>query len=240
MYTATAEYYDLIYSTIKDYASEVAQLTTLLRRHNPACTSVLDVACGSGEHARRLAAEGFHVDGLDLDPVFLTIARRKHPAGRFFEADMHDFHVRSRYDAVLCLFSSIGYLKTLERVTDALRCFREHLTPGGVIVVEPWFPPGGLDTTRVLTHVGESDGARVTRTASAQVDGRLSRVRFDYEITAPSGTRHASEVHELGLFTVEEQLNAFRDAGLDAEHDPKGLMDRGLFVATPSVTASAS
>jgi len=233
MYTATAEYYDLIYSTFKDYASEVTQLTSLLRRHNPACISVLDVACVSGKHARRLAAEGFRVDGLDLDPAFLAIARRKHPTGQFFHADMRDFHLPSRYDAVLCLFSSIGYLKTLDRVSDALRCFREHLAPGGLMLVEPWFPPGALDTTRIVTHVGEADGVRVTRTARAQVDGRVSRLFFGYEITDAAGTRHASEVHELGLFTVEEQLDAFRDAGLGVEHDPKGLMDRGLFVATP-------
>jgi SAM-dependent methyltransferase len=231
MYTATAEYYDLIYSTFKDYASEVTQLTSLLRRHNPACTSLLDVACGTGEHARLLAAAGFRVDGLDLDPAFLALARRKHPAGRFFEGDMHDFHVPSRYDAVLCLFSSIGYLKTLDRVADALRGFRKHLNSGGVIVVEPWFPPGGLDPARVTTVVGEAAGVRVSRTARAQVDGRISRLFFDYDITDAAGTRHASEVHELGLFTVEEQLNTFREAGLDVEHDPKGLMDRGLFVA---------
>ena len=232
MYTATAEYYDLIYSTFKDYASEVTQLTTLLRRQNPACTSLLDVACGSGEHARLLAAAGFRVDGLDLDPAFLAIARRKNPDGRFFEADMCDFHLPFRYDAVLCLFSSIGYVKTLDRVADALRCFREHLAPGGgVIVVEPWFPPGALDPFRVATNVGEASGVRVSRTARTEIIGRLSRLFFDYEITDATGTHHGSEVHELGLFTTEEQLEAFRQAGLDVEHDPKGLMDRGLFVA---------
>jgi len=35
----------------------------------------------------------------------------------------------------------------------------------------------------------------------------------------------------LGLFTTPELMRAFQDAGLDAEHDPKGLTDRGLFVA---------
>jgi SAM-dependent methyltransferase len=231
MYTASAEYYDLIYSTFKDYATEVAQLTGLLRRINPAATSVLDVACGSGEHARRLSAQGFRVDGLDLDPAFLAIARRKNPDGRFFEGDMCDFHLPFRYDAVLCLFSSIGYMKTLDRVTDALHRFREHLAPGGVIVVEPWFPPGGLDPSRLTTNVGEANGVRVSRTARAEIVGRLSRLFFDYEITDAGGTRHASEVHELGMFTTEEQLDAFHQVGLDVEHDPKGLMDRGLFIA---------
>lgn len=233
MFSASAEFYDLIYSTFKDYATEVAQLTSLLRRLNPACTTLLDVACGTGEHARLLSAQGFRVDGLDLDPAFLAIARRKNPDGRFFEADMSDFHLPHRYDAVLCLFSSIGYMKTLDRVTGALRCFREHLVPGGVVVVEPWFPPGGLDPARVATNVGEANGIRVSRTSRVVIDGRVSRLLFDYEITDAAGIRHASEVHELGQFTTEEQLQAFHQAGFDVEHDPKGLMDRGLFVAKP-------
>src|SRR6266581_5915433 len=142
MFTASAEFYDLIYSTFKDYPGEAAQIASLLRRHNPRCQTVLDAACGTGEHVRLLAAEGFAVDGLDLDPAFVRISQQKHRTGRFFEADMSDFHLLHRYDAVLCLFSSIGYLKTLDRVGQALIRFREHLAPGGVIVIEPWFPPG--------------------------------------------------------------------------------------------------
>jgi SAM-dependent methyltransferase len=231
MFSASAEFYDLIYFTFKDYAAEARQIASLLRRLNPGCASVLDVACGTGEHARLLTADGFAVDGLDLDPAFVRIAQRKHPAGRFFEADMADFHLPHRYDAVLCLFSSIGYVRTLDRVGAALRCFREHLLPGGVIVVEPWFPPGALDPTRVARNVGEANGVRVSRVSRVAIEGRLSRLNFEYEITDGTGTRRTSEVHELGLFTTAELLAAFEDAGLAADHDPRGLTDRGLFVA---------
>jgi 2-polyprenyl-3-methyl-5-hydroxy-6-metoxy-1,4-benzoquinol methylase len=127
MFSASAEFYDLIYSTFKDYVAEAAQIASLLRRLNPQCQAVLDVACGTGEHARLLATRGFVVDGIDLDPAFVRVAEQKHPAGRFFEADMSDFHLSHRYDAVLCLFSSIGYLQTLDRVSRAFACFREHL-----------------------------------------------------------------------------------------------------------------
>src|SRR5688572_19044999 len=129
MFNASAEYYDLIYSAFKDYAGEVAQVAALLRRANPYGRTVLDVGCGTGEHARLLAADGFVVDGLDVEPSFVRIAAGKHPAGRFFEADMSNFHLAQRYDALLCLFSSIGYLRTLDRVRNALRCFHEHLAP---------------------------------------------------------------------------------------------------------------
>ncbi len=231
MFNASAEFYDQIYSTFKDYDAEAVRIASLLRQVNPRCQTVLDVACGTGEHARLLAADGFAVDGLDLDAAFVRLARQKHPAGRFFEADMSDFHLPHRYDAVTCLFSSIGYLRTLDRVVRALTCFREHLAPGGVIVVEPWFAPGVLDVNRVARNIGEANGVRVTRVSRVEVEGRLSRLRFEYEIAAATGTRQASEVHELGLFTVAELMEAFRNAGLNAEYDPKGLADRGLYLA---------
>lgn len=231
MFTASAEFYDLIYSTKKDYKAEAANIAALLRRANPGSRTILDAACGTGEHARHLAAEGFAVDGLDLDPSFVEIARRKNPGARIIHGDMADFHVPHRYDAVVCLFSSIGYLQTLARVTAALRCFREHLAPDGVVVVEPWFAPGVLDPNRVTENVGEADGVRVRRICHIEIEDRISRLRFDYDITDATGTRHGRELHQLGLFTPEEMLAAFRDAGLDAEFDPQGLTDRGLYVA---------
>ena len=231
MFSASAEFYDLIYSTFKDYAAEAAQIAGLLRQLNPPCQNVLDVACGTGEHARLLAAHGFVVDGIDLDPAFVRIAEQKHPAGRFFVADMSDFNISQRYSAVLCLFSSIGYLLTLDRVRRAFTCFRNHLTPRGFIVVEPWFAPGLLDPARVTQQTAEANGTRVSRVSRVEIEGTISRLHFDYEITDPTGTRHASEVHELGLFTSAELLQTFQEAGLQADHDPKGLTDRGLYVA---------
>jgi SAM-dependent methyltransferase len=231
MFSQTAELYDLIYGPLKDYAAEAAEIAALLRTVHPTCRTVLDVACGTGEHARLLATtHGFEVDGLDLEPALVRIARRKHPAGRFFEADMSDFHLPQRYDAITCLFSSIGYLRTLERVGRALRRFREHLAPSGVILVEPWFAPGVLDPDRVTRHTGEADGVRVERVGRVALDGRMSRLHFAYRISGPDGVRETTEVHELGLFTTAELLEAFAAAGLSAEFDPQGPTGRGLYV----------
>ena len=234
MFRASAEFYDLIYSAKKDYKAEAVQIAEILRRANPQCRTLLDVACGTGEHVLHLAALGFEADGLDVDPAFIAIARRKNPARKFFEADMAGFHLPQRYDAVLCLFSSIGYLETLPRVTQALRCFREHLAPGGAVVVEPWFTPDVLDSSRVFETAVESEGVKVKRTSHVEIEGRISRLRFDYEITDAAGSRHATEFHELGLFTVEEMMLAFRTAELAPEYDPAGLTGRGLYVARPA------
>jgi len=64
-----------------------------------------------------------------------------------------------------------------------------------------------------------------------QVDGRISRIRFEYLIGRPTGIEHASEIHELGLFTKEEMLACFHAAGLSADYDSAGVSDRGLYVS---------
>ncbi len=232
MFSESAELYDLIYAQFKDYPAEAERIAALIRQVHPEARRLLDVACGTGEHARLLAqSHGFQVDGLDLDPAMVRLAAAKLPAGDFRVADMIDFDLGRSYDAVLCLFSSIGYVRTLDNVRRTLASFRRHLAPGGVIVVEPWFAPGVLEPGRVTVNTAEAEGVQVCRMAHTSVDGRISRLRMDYLIGRPDGIRHASEVHELGLFTQEEMQASFRAAGLAAEHDPVGLTDRGLYVA---------
>ena len=232
MFTASAELYDLIYSRFKDYPAEATQVAALIRAAHPHAKRILDVACGTAEHARLLTRDhGFQVDGLDLDPGFARVAREKLPDATVFEADMVDFALPGRYDIVLCLFSSIGYLRSLENVERALGRFRAHLAEGGLVVVEPWFAPGVLEDGRVMATVAEGKDVTVCRMSHLEIDDRLSRINFEYLIGRPTGVKHAAEVHELGLFTVEEMLGCFRGAGLNAQYDPQGPFDRGLYIA---------
>lgn len=238
MFNESAELYDLIYSSFKNYEAETEALAGILRSANPACRTVLDVACGTGEHARLLGERyGFEVDGIDLEPGFVRIASRKNPSGRFTVDDMTRFDLGRRYDAVICLFSAIGYVRTLDGLRDALRCFRAHVNPSGVIVVEPWFTPGVLDDGHESSAVTEANDIRVARRSRTEIDGRISRLHFDYDVTDHGRSYQTSEIHELGLFTVDETRAAFEDQDMSVDFDAKGLIGRGLYVARPRESA---
>jgi SAM-dependent methyltransferase len=100
------EFYDAIYSH-KDYAAEAARVHELIRHRCPGARTLLDVACGTGRHLEQLRA-WYHVEGLDLDTRLLAAAQARLPAVLLHEADMRDFALGCRFDAITCLFSAIG------------------------------------------------------------------------------------------------------------------------------------
>jgi SAM-dependent methyltransferase len=234
MFSRTAELYDAFYRE-KDYRAEARSVAGVIRARVPTAATLLDVACGTGEHARFLAEDhAFSVEGTDLEPGLLKIAATKVPAAAFHVADMVDFALGRRYDAVTCLFGSIGYVRTEPALRRALAAMARHLVPGGVLVVEPWFEPGTMTHGFVtLLSTELPDGATACRMSHTRVDGRLSHLRFEYLLGDANGLRRESEVHELALFSRDETTAAMSAAGLrDIAFDEQGPSGRGLYVAT--------
>lgn len=235
MFSSSTDIYDVIYSW-KDYASEAAIVKALIDQELPEATSVLDVACGTGEHIRHLLPlKSYDVTGIDIEPGFVQIAASKNPQAHFVCADMAEFELNTRFDVVLCLFSAIGYVKTLEAAQRAILQFAKHVAPGGVILVEPWFPPDEWRPSTVHVISTEANDTKVVRMSRSDVNGRISTVDFHYLVGTIAQIRHFREVHELGLFTREEMTACFEQAGLQVRYDEVGLNGRGLYIARPRV-----
>jgi SAM-dependent methyltransferase len=97
---------------------------------------VLDLACGHGRIANRLAARGANVTGLDADPFFLARAREAGPGVAYLEGDMRALPwAEPRFDAAVLWFTSFGYFDE-ETNGAVLRGVRRVLRAGGRLVVE--------------------------------------------------------------------------------------------------------
>jgi SAM-dependent methyltransferase len=229
-----AALYDLFYKSMKDYAGEAGDIANLIRRARPDCRTLLDVGCGTGEHARLLGeVHGFEVDGVDLDPSMLAIARTKWPQGRFEIADMKDFHLGRRYDGVLTLFGAIAHALTVSRLRDTLACMREHLVAGGVAIVQPYLTPDEVRVGMAEYTVASGD-LRVRRIRRSLADHERQLLHFHFSVEGPGGVQELDEVHDLGLFTVDDMLAAFAAVGLAATYDPGSppkLGGRGFYIA---------
>jgi hypothetical protein len=80
-----------------------------------------------------------------------------------------------------------------------------------------------------VTQVSKPD-LKIVRMSLSKQRGKLSLIEFQYLIGTPKGIEHSVEIHELGLFTHREYLDAFKSAGLNVTHDPEGLDGRGLYI----------
>jgi SAM-dependent methyltransferase len=229
MFVKTARYYDKIYS-FKDYKAEAERLMAIFKAHQRSeGTCLLDVACGTGRHLEYLK-DRYDVEGLDLSPELLAIARQRHPDIRFHHADMTAFDLGKTFDIVACLFSSIGYVKTLENLSRAVTCMASHLKSGGLLVIEPWFTPDAWRPGTVHAIFIDEPELKIARINTSFVTGRLSVFDLHYVIGTPEGTEHLVERHELGLFTTDEMLAALAAVSLEVTFDHTGLMGRGLFI----------
>jgi hypothetical protein len=118
----------------------------------------------------------------------------------------------------------------VERLRQALLRLAGHLLPGGVLIVEPWFSPEQWHPGSIHAVFVDQPDLKVSRMNVSGVDGQLSFFEFHYQVGTPEGIHTFTERHELGLFTHEEYLSAFQQAGLQTLHDPKGLDGRGLYL----------
>jgi hypothetical protein len=105
-----------------------------------------------------------------------------------------------------------------------------HLEPGGVLIIDPWFEPGQLTDRWISMVSGVDSGTAVCRMSQTLIDGPMSRLRFEYLIGTPAGIERRTEHHTLGLFTQEEMMAAFRQAGLSVERRDAPLRRRGVYI----------
>lgn len=229
MFTESAAFYDVLYSFV-DYEATVRELRATLDAQAPHARSLLDVGCGTGRHLE-LLRERYEVEGLDINPTMLKAARERCPGVTLHEADMADFSLGSRFDLVMCLFSSIGYVRTEARLRSAVLCMSRHLAPGGLLIIEPWFTPEQYWTgTITANHIDQPD-LKLTWMYTSEREGAVSVLDIHYMVGRPAGIETFRERHEIGLFTEQQHIDAFSKAGLEARHATGGPFGRGLYLA---------
>ncbi len=227
VFTVSTAWYDAIYAA-KDYRGETEVLLDIVGRLRPGAETLLDVACGTGGHLRHLAAH-LRCEGVDVSEDMAALARERVPGVTISVGDMVDLDLGRRFDVVTCLFSSIGYVLTTERLGRACASMARHLTPGGVLIVEPWILPEDWiePGTNLVQHHDEGDRTYV-RVISSRREGRVSLLEMHYAIAEGGRIETADEHHTLGLFDRADYLDAVAAAGLSAEWIDPGLIGRGL------------
>ncbi len=231
LYRFLAQYYDHIYGW-KDYLGETTLLVKIIKQYRQSDgRALLDMACGTGGHLKYLVNQ-FDCTGVDLHSEMLDGAVRKVPSATYIRGDMTNVRCGRLFDVVTCLFSSIAYLKTYDRLVQAFKNFSAHLRPGGIAVIEPWLTQKAYSVGRPGMAVYDGEKIKIARLTIAKKKGMVSTIDMNYMVAEWNRpVRHFYDRHEMAMYNTRRMLTMMERVGLEAKFiAPHQPFDRGLLV----------
>lgn len=224
-------HYVLTYAPLQPDARSCTEALAAVRLARfPPGSRVLDVPCGYGRHAVALAAEGYHIVGLDRSAAQLDEARRRRGTAiglRLVRADYRQIpFAAGTFDGALTLLSSLGYAGE-EADRTVLHEIRRILRPGGHLLMETnhrdRLPP--RSPAREWHPLG--DGAvLLSETRVDRVAGTVELIHTYMPVGGPPETRTI----RWRAYSATELVRMLTDAGFE-EIACYGNLDGGPFGA---------
>jgi len=138
-----SSYYHQLYAG-RDEQEAASFINELLNVLKPAPnSSMLDLGCGAGRHARQLASHGYRVAGMDLSSSSIREAKKSETTNlQFYRQDMREpFGIR-QFDYVFSFFTSFGYFKDDMENHQVISNISKSLKRGGTLLMDyintPW------------------------------------------------------------------------------------------------------
>ncbi|MHB1761881.1 MAG: class I SAM-dependent DNA methyltransferase [Acidimicrobiales bacterium] len=231
-----AQVYDALYAE-KDYDAECTVLETLFASYARDTTTrrLLDLGCGTGNHAIRLAARGYDVLGIDRSEPMLAVARGKadelKASARFELGDLRELYgsrtlaqAAEPADAAVMMFTVLGYLTTETELEQVLTGIHRRLRTGGLLIADHWYGPAvlaGGPTTRV--RFIEQDDMTVVRIAEGTIDLARQVYTTTVRLLTLSGNllvADCEETHNMRFFFPRELHLIFSRSGFEVIATP--------------------
>jgi SAM-dependent methyltransferase len=172
MFRKSQRFYDAIYAW-KDYPAEVDRPLSIIRERVPEAGSLLDVACGTGQHLE-LLRDHYRVEGVDLDPEMIALARERLGSDvPLHVADMTAFDLGRTFRRGHVPVQLDAYAGTEDHLRAAMAAMARHVSTGGVLIVEPSLsgPRKASSTSRRTIR----SACSATTSTSALSESRASR-----------------------------------------------------------------
>ena len=199
------------YLTPERSAAETAAVVRLLEIDRP--MRILDVACGFGRIANRLALLGHTVTGVEYLPGFLDIARHEARLNRlqvtYRQGDMRALAEPPTYDRALMMFNSFGYFPDDENLL-VLQGIARALLPGGLLGFDVAHRDGVLNDFHPHYVTEKGADLLINRFSFDVTTGRL----HNHRIVIRDGERR-DRPFSIRLYSLTEMRALLAAAGLE-------------------------
>lgn len=201
-----SKYYNLLYSD-KNYKAEANYITKNLKRVAPNTKSILEFGSGTGKHGVLLQKKGFAMFGLDQSEHMVAEAIKNGLQCQV--ADISNFKLKGKFDAVISLFHVISYLTHNEALIATFLNAHKHLNKDGIFLFDVWYSPAVYEQ-RALPRIKKMGNKKisVTRIAEPKINTNQNVVEVNYTILVKdlkSGeSSELFETHPMRHFSIPE------------------------------------
>ena len=202
-----SQYYELLYRD-KNYQLETDYVDTLIKKFKIKTKTILDIGCGTGNHAIKLSDKGYVVHGTDLSQDMIDIAlkkiTKKVPENITFScSDIRNLQLHQEFDAITALFHVISYQTSNENLIKTFETVNKHLSDDGIFIFDFWYGPAVLnDLPTVRIKRLENENVKITRLAEPILNTQCNTVDVNYEFFIENA--------ELKEITTESELHIMR------------------------------
>lgn len=204
-----SEYYDLIYDN-KKYELESNYIIKLIKKHSKNAQEILELGCGSGNHAKFFSDNGFNITGIEKSEEMISMANKKNIKNfSLHNNDISNFELNIKFDVAVSLFHVMSYLTENDSLLSCLNCVSSHLNKGGLFIFDFWHTPSvyfNKPETRVKRFNNSS--IKVTRIAEPKIDylNNVVDVNFDINIRdiESEKSQNLIETHPMRHFSIPE------------------------------------
>jgi SAM-dependent methyltransferase len=213
--------YDALYLD-KDYSAEARFVLSKIGQPK----DILDLGCGTGQHAIEFAKAGANVTGVDASESMLAAAQQRRsqlPSGvrerlNYQVGDARTTNLNRQFDAVVALFAVFGYMLTDTDLQSALATARRHLGSGQFFLFDYWYGPAVLASPPEKRERDFSEkGKRIKRTTTPTWDQSRDIVQVDYALEildlSNGSMTSDSERHEVRYFFNEGVSQRLAESG---------------------------
>jgi ubiquinone/menaquinone biosynthesis C-methylase UbiE len=214
VYEIISKYYDMMYVNDETYKSEIDKVVSIVDEYKESKgNTLLDIACGTGAQAAYLQ-KNFIVTGIDISDEMLEKARNKVENARFINADMCDFNLDGKYDVILNLYGSIGYVESLECLQMAMKCAFKHLNKGGIFILTPWSTKESFNEALVTRNRNFDMSGFCRMETVRRISDNQIKIDYHHLISDNLEVKYYKHTGNISLFSENEYVSSIQKSGL--------------------------
>ena len=191
--------------------------TRIIVKHLPRhCKRILDAPCGYGRISNSLAILGYKVTGIDISDYFINLAKeqaKQHGLTvSYIVGDILEKKITGKFDAILNIFTSLGYLKDDKKNELFLKRLCQYVKPGGRLIIEIINPIALIKNYKGKEIVSLKDGTKLyfSRYWDFRTSTSVTKIQ-----ESKDGTKLKTLIHIIRLYYPHELANMCREFNCD-------------------------